>query len=194
MEKKPVMDGEGCNVLVSGARASFVTVFKPKAQAEGSEPKYSIALLLNKEKDAAQIEGLKEAILLVAKAKWKDKIPKFVVFGGDRCCLKEASTKEYDGYDEEHVFVSASSSRKIPVVGRDRMPLAEEDGKLYSGCYVNASIRLWAQDNKYGKRVNAQLRAVQFVRDGEAFGAGAVDPDKEFESLAGGEDDFLAGQ
>lgn len=189
--KKPVMDGEGCNVLVTGARASFVTVFKPKAQAEGSEPKYSIALLLDKEQDATQIAGLKEAILMVAKAKWKDKVPKDVVFGGGRCCLKEASSKEYDGYDEDHVFVSASSSRKIPVVGRDRMPLTEADDRPYSGCYVNCSIRLWAQDNRFGKRINAQLRAVQFVKDGEAFGAGAVDPNQEFESLAEDPGDIL---
>jgi len=55
----------------------------------------------------------------------------------------------------------------------------EENGKPYAGCYVNMSIRLWAQDNQFGKRVNAQLRAVQFVKDGEAFGDKPVDPQKE---------------
>lgn len=33
----------------------------------------------------------------------------------------------------------------------------EADGLVYSGCYVNARIELWAQDNANGKRVNAKL-------------------------------------
>jgi hypothetical protein len=191
MPQKLVMDGEGCNLKVVDARASFVTVFRPKAQSEGGEPKYSINFLLHKTKDAEVIKDLKAAVLMVAESKWgKGKAPKTVVFGGDRCCLKEANLKDYDGYDSDHLVVSASSPRPIPVVGRDLTPLAEADGKPYSGCYVNGSVRLWAQDNKFGRRVNAQLRAVQFVRDGEAFGAGTVDASKEFESLAEDADPF----
>ena len=185
MSQQIKLDGEGCNVKVVNARASFVTVFRPKAQSADSEPKYSINLLLDKAADAEGIKDLKAAIILVAEAKWgKGKVPKDVIFGGGRCCLKEASLKEYDGYDEAHLVVSASSAKPVPVVDRDMTPLAETDGKPYSGCYVNASVRLWAQDNKFGKRVNCQLRAVQFVKDGEAFGSGTVDPSKEFESLA----------
>jgi tripartite-type tricarboxylate transporter receptor subunit TctC len=55
------------------------------------------------------------------------------------------------------------------VVGRKLEVLTEDDNKPFAGCYVNATIRLWAQDNQYGKRINAQLRAVQYVKDGAAF-------------------------
>jgi hypothetical protein len=61
--------------------------------------------------------------------------------------------------------------------------LAEDDGVLYSGCYVNMTVTLWTQDNEYGKRVNANLRAVQFVKDGEAFGVAPVDAEEEFDEV-----------
>ena len=44
---------------------------------------------------------------------------------------------------------------------------------LYSGCYVNIQINIWAQNNVHGKRVNCELLAVQFAGDGDSFGGGA---------------------
>lgn len=35
-------------------------------------------------------------------------------------------------------------------------------------------VEFWAQDNNYGKRVNATLLGVQFVRDGAAFAGGTT--------------------
>ena len=53
-------------------------------------------------------------------------------------------------------------------------PLTEDDNRIYSGCYVNASVELWYQKNAYGKRVNANLLGIQFFKDGEAFGEGGT--------------------
>jgi hypothetical protein len=49
---------------------------------------------------------------------------------------------------------------------------------------VDVSIDVWAQDNNYGKRVNASLRGVKFARDGEPFAGGgaATEDDFEFEA------------
>jgi hypothetical protein len=54
---------------------------------------------------------------------------------------------------------------------------------------VNASIELWCQDNNYGKRINASLRGVQFLKDGEAFAGGGVANADEFDDLAADEID-----
>ena len=51
---------------------------------------------------------------------------------------------------------------------------------------VNATVNVWAQDNKYGKRVNAQLLGVQFYADGDSFGGGAVGSVDDFDDLAEG--------
>ena len=72
------------------------------------------------------------------------------------------------------------------VIDADKSPLTEQDGKPYSGCYVNASIELWAQDNNYGKRVNASLSGVQFFRDGDAFAGGRAADVDDFDDVTAG--------
>ena len=42
-------------------------------------------------------------------------------------------------------------------------------------------MRVWAQDHAdYGKRLNASVELIQFFKDGEAFGAGPVNPEDYF--------------
>ena len=48
--------------------------------------------------------------------------------------------------------------------------MAEEDDVLYAGCYVNASISIYAFSNNYGKFVMAQLNGIQFSKAGDSFG------------------------
>ena len=52
-----------------------------------------------------------------------------------------------------------------------------EPDDIYSGCMVNMVVQLWAQDHpEYGKRINANLKAIQFFEHGPAFsGAAPVD-------------------
>ena len=70
-----------------------------------------------------------------------------------------------------------------------RSPLVAADGKPYSGCHVNVIIDVWAQDNQYGKKINAQLQGIQFLRDGEAFSGGGVAADQsDFEEITEGAD------
>ena len=55
-----------------------------------------------------------------------------------------------------------------------------------------AKVEIWAQNNKYGKGIRAELRGVQFYRDGDAFTAGGVAKADEFEDLSVDGDDDLA--
>lgn len=166
-------------VTLKNVRLSFPALWKAKSINNGA-PKFSASFLLDKENQEDQIADLKKVAKEVAEAQWPKGIPK-----GVKNCVREGSEKEYDGYGDHVVFVSASSNNRIPVVAQDRTPLAEEDGKPYAGCYVNAVIRLWAQENDFGKRVNAQLCGVQFVKDGESFGDKPFNAEEEFEDLSG---------
>jgi len=69
------------------------------------------------------------------------------------------------------------------VIDGDKTILKEESGRPYSGCYVNANIEVWAQDNSFGKRINAQLKGVQFYRDGDAFSGSAPSSPDEFDDV-----------
>jgi hypothetical protein len=128
----------------------------------------------------------------VAKDKWKDKAA--AVYTSlektDKLALHDGDTKaQYDGV-AGNFFVSAAAqeSARPTVIDGNKAPLTAKDGKPYAGCYVNASIDLWAQDNKYGKRINAQLRGVQFAADGDAFSAGRPADSDEFEEVTEGAD------
>jgi len=169
-------------VKLKNVRLSFPALFEAKSFNEG-KPKFSAVFLLNKKTNAADIKAIRAAIEAVTKEKWPKGVKNL-----KPSCLHEGSEKEYDGYGEEVMYLSASSAKRVPVVDGDMSPLTEEDGRPYAGCYVNCSIRLWAQDNEYGKRINAQLRAVQFYKKGEPFGEKQADPEQEFEKVTDGDE------
>lgn len=95
----------------------------------------------------------------------------------------------WDGF-EGNLYVNTNSDRRPTIVDRDQSPLAQSDGKPYGGCKVNMILDVWAQDNGYGKKVNATLTGLQFVEDGDTFGAGAPPADaSKFPTLAVEDDD-----
>jgi hypothetical protein len=56
--------------------------------------------------------------------------------------------------------------------------------KLYGGCYVNAAVSPWVQDNQFGRAVRCNLIAVQFAKDGDSFGDAAPDVTGMFGAVA----------
>lgn len=177
-------------VRLRNVRLSFPSLFKPRAFEAGKEPTYQATFLMPRVGDPEEnLKLMQQGIALVVKNGLKGAHP-----GADRVCIrsgKEKGEAGIDGYSDAIAFCGSNSRKRPVVVNRDLTPLNEEDGKPYAGCFVNASVRLWAQDGaknpKWGKRVNAQLRAVQFWADGDQFGESSVDADDEFESEDGGE-------
>lgn len=187
-------------ITLHNVRLSFARLFTPKAFREGQKERFEGSFLLDPSSPVHQkdIKNIQAAALGVIKAKFNGKIPKgldlcFGYADGDPITVGPNKytnkPKEYDGY-EGMVFLSSANTTAPKVVLGQRDPqtgkfeqVSEESGIVYSGCYVNATITLWAQDNEYGKRVNANLRAVQFVRDGEAFGVAPVNADEEFDEV-----------
>lgn len=157
-------------------------------------------------KDRKMIAAIEAAIEAVIKAKWPKDTPKIKA---DKRCLRDGDEESYAGY-EGNWFVSAS--RTVYPAGGGKEPkrpfmifgprkTLQEDGTrkyvddpslLYAGCYVREKIRIWAQDDpEYGKRVNASIEAIQFLRDGEAFGGGQkTKVDDEFDEFGEDDDDL----
>lgn len=165
------------DIKLTNVRLSFANIFKPKS-FEGSEPAFSAAFIMDKKQHAKLIEEIKKAIDKLHKEELKGKSLKGT-------CLGDGADKDdIDGYGPGVMFLSARSKKRPAIVDRDKSPLVEDDGKPYSGCYVNAVVRLWAQDNQFGKRINASLRAIQFAKDGDAFGEAPVNTDEAFDDLS----------
>jgi len=160
-------------------------IFRAKAVNEGDKPSYNCCFLLPP--DHPDLPKLKAAIKAAATAKWgakADEVLKALV-AGDKVCLRKGDAKgEYEGFPG-NLYISARNRARPLVVDADgATPLTEADGRPYSGCFVNASIDVWAQQNSYGKRINAQLRGVQFFRDGDSFGGGAPATPDEFDDVS----------
>lgn len=167
-------------VILQNVRLSFPSLFH-KAQYQGNETKFEATFLIPKgDKVISQIE---KAIKEAAEEKFGvGKVPK-----GMKNPLIDGDEKEYNGY-EGMVAVKASSSRRVTILDRDKAPIVEEDNKIYAGCYVNAIIETWVQANDFGKRVNFNLLGVQFVKDGESFGAGNIDVTDDFNTIESDDD------
>ena len=161
-------------IQLKNVRLSFPSIFK-RSDFNGQEGKFEATFLLNKETQADQIAMLEKAIdSAIAEAKVK--VP------SDKRCFKDGDDFDYAGY-EGHMAFKASTNRRPTVIDRDKTPLAEDDGKPYAGCYVNAIVDIWIQDNNFGRRANGNLFGIQFVKDGDAFGAGDVDVTDEFDAF-----------
>jgi hypothetical protein len=176
-------------IMLRDARLAFPALFEPTTVAGEGKPRYSAALLLPA--DHPQLADIRKVIKAVATDKWKDKTAG-ILLGlekTDKVALHDGDTKtQYDGF-AGNFFISAASQENAPptVVDANRAPLTAKSGKPYAGCYVNASLEFWAQDNQWGKRVNCTLRGIQFVRDGDAFSAGRPADADEFDVVEGAE-------
>lgn len=179
-------------VKLNNVRCAFLAVFTPKESKNDDGKvihKFGGQLIIDPTKHGAEIKALNEVMVAVANEKWGAKGAAILAELKKKnrvCYYTDPYTDDTgnirEGFEDMH-RVSASSSRRPIVVDRDRSVLTQADGKPYSGCYINASIDVWAMDNTKGKRVCAEIKGVQFVRDGDAFGGGAPATPEEFDEL-----------
>lgn len=175
-------------IKLQNVRLAFPQLFEAKQVNGEGKPSFSASLLIDP-KDP-QLKAIENAALEVAKAKWGAKADAVVkqAKGQDKWVTHDGDLKSGMAGYEGMVYVNARNPVRPLVIDRDKTPLAEQDGKPYGGCYVNVSLELWAQDNQYGKRVNASLGGVQFVKDGDRFAGGSSADESDFDELADGAD------
>lgn len=188
-------DPKNHEVLLVGVRLSYPNLFKPmKSKDRPDEPgKFSASFILDKEKDKVQIAAINAKINAILAENNKG-----AKIAPDKLCLRDGSFKpDKEGYSDAVVFITASNARRPRVV--DKKSVRDANGKfvdiepgdprIFGGCYVNAVVRLWWQDNKEGgKRVNGSLESVQYVKEGEPFGSAPVDADEAFADVPDDED------
>lgn len=191
-KKKPETTNE-VRIVLKGVRLAFAQALYKKMQVNGEgSPAYSSSFIIPGDDDV-QIAAMEKAIEKAAKIKWGAKAPGILAAlkKKDRTCLHDGDDKaEWEGF-EGNMFVSARSNTAKPrVMPRDKDLTVEEgeDEAPYGGCIVDVSLGIWGQDNKFGTRINAQLRGVRFVDDGDAFGGGSPASADEFDDLSDGAD------
>lgn len=188
------------------ARAAFVRLDKPKSFDGSGNPRWETTFLLDPA-DKRGLEGLSAVIAAAADISKRAyeglvplelrKIAAIFIPGqaspdpktkadGVEVAFIDGDTKEYNGYAGMFVIPAHQDSTKIKPAIANRLGKDVSPGEPefpYSGCYVRGKITLWAQDNKYGRRIGVNLRGVQFVAEGEAFTQGELSAEDEFEAL-----------
>lgn len=163
---------------------SFPVLFKAKSFQDSKEA-FSANFLIDKED--YQIEIIKKAIKDLMNTQWTTN-PNLKA---DKIAFKDGDDVTYKGYSNMK-YITARNERKPMLKHLDLSNVQEEEGNLQAGDIVNVCVEFWAQDNKYGKRINANLVGVQFVKAGERFAsnnntddvfvriADEIDPDNPF--------------
>lgn len=175
-------------IMIPKARLSYPSLFQP-SEFEGQVGKYEATFLFPKS-DKKTYKALMTAIEDCREEAKLKKVKE------DMLCIKDGDEiyeEKEDGYEAYQGMwaVKAGNKKRPTVIDRDKSPLTEEDDAIYAGCYVNAIISPWAQDNKYGKRINANLLGVQFVKDGEPFGDAVVASEDDFDDIEDDDEDDL---
>ena len=179
-------------IKLTNVRLSFAQIWKATAFNEGQTPKFSANFLLDKNVHKKQIDSIKKTIKQMQTAAFGGTTPARMEY-----CFNDGESKAYDGYDNCY-YIAAGSTNRPKIIDRDRGVLVQQDDRPYSGCYVNAALSLWVQNNQWGKAIRCELKAIQFVKDGDRFGAKPVNTDEVFDDISeesavdAAEDDFLS--
>lgn len=196
MAEKEKAKSANKRIRLDAVRVAFPKLYE-KEVFQGKPTGYAISAVI--EPGSAQDKLLQSAMKEVATAKWGDKgiaQLKHLFVQGDTC-LKLHNPElpsEVSGFEKAHRFKAINSDARPVVIDQKRNPIAEEDGIIYAGCFCNLVVDIWAQDNQFGKRINAKLKGVQFLRDGPAFTADVpIDVDSDFEDISEGIDDDAEG-
>lgn len=168
-------------VFLKDVRINF-----PQIWQKSKFDKYGATFVWNEED--ALVEKLKAAI---AKVTQGEKLKGHKVKANDKC-LRFGELSKCEGFE---VTLNSGNNDQPYVFGPDGRTRIESrsDCRIYSGCRVNAKVRVWGQNNDYGKKVNCQLVAVQFARDDEPLTSTKVseaDAVEGFGEVESSEDDF----
>lgn len=199
-------------VILLNIRCSFVALFEPDKQKQDDGtiretwksnflfPKdgHDKMIAVYKGQRMPVLKALKMASAEAKQKKWGDE-KNWPKLKPEKLFLRDGDLENWDGYAGHHYVSSNAPLQDRPAVvtnrkdGNNEWIEAQAGGKAspYSGCFVNATIEIWCQDNEHGKRINAKLKAVQFFKDGDAFGAAPTNPNEDFsDDMAGSEGSF----
>ena len=170
------------NVITPVGTLSYPNLFEPRAADEGSEPKYSCAIVFD---EGTDLTALKEVAIETAKAKWGDKAEAMIRNGKLRMPFR--TDGEEKGYPEGSTFMNVRSKNRPGIVsvypdpGTGRpMPITNPDS-LYPGCKVRLSVGCFAYDVSGNRGVSFGLGNVQKVSEGERLD-GRSSAEHEFEA------------
>ena len=170
--------GDTTNVTTGEARLSYVHLFKPHAQQQGAEEKYSCTVLVPKSDTAtkARIDAAIEAARQKGvNGKWNGVCPPILphpVHDGDG--VRPSDGMPFGPECKGHWVFTASAKADYPpeVVDQNGNPMINQS-EMYSGVYALVNVEFYPYLFGGKKGIGCGLGPVKKVRDGEALGGSA---------------------
>lgn len=176
-------------IKLVNVRLAFSDLFEARDFNSDGNFKFSSTFLFPPNHPANK--DIEAAIKKVAADKWGAKaeaLLKSIRGNANKFCFRNGEEKpDYDGFDG-NMYIKASNKARPLVLDRDMSPLTAADGRPYSGCFVNATITIFAYDKNGNKGISASLGGVQFFKDGDAFAGGGVASEDDFDEITEGAD------
>ena len=184
---------ETSTLWIKDARLGFPALAAAKA-VQGGEPKFSCNFILLP--TAVEWAEMGQIVMGMATAKWGDNAAGVMnLIGADKRlrCYGQGTEKldklgqVYDGFPGM-MYISASNDAQPKLYAQNATelpPTANINQLFVGGNYVSGVISFWLQDNTFGRAVRANLDGVQFLREGEHFGATGPDTDAIFTPAPG---------
>ena len=191
------------SIKIENVRFSYPHLDKPYAGknndgSQAGKPKFGIVGMLPKKTHAAAKELVVEAMneLLAANKDGKGVAP---TVSSDKKFIRNGDDHEKAETYAGHWIVSAREERQPSVRDKQAQLVTEPSAiakLVYGGAWGHIMIRPWYQDGQkvgagYGKRVNAGLVGVQFIRDDKPFGEGRVDDSDAWAAEEGSNSDGM---
>lgn len=172
------MQGRRLNTPVF--RISFPNLYKPTSY-KNSKEEYSVTMIFE---EPELLKELKAACLELRQKQWPNKTN----WEGIATPFKDGSRKAHlAGYGFGKVFAKAKrdGAQGPPTVvdrGVNVIP-ADQAHIVYAGAYAIASVHPYTWEGPDGPGMSFNLNNLQFVKNGEPFGASAIDPKADFTPL-----------
>ncbi len=192
------------SIKLKNVRIAFIEDLRNAAQFDGQGAfRYSATFLV--QPGSANDKIVNDAILEAATDAWAKKAEAMLAgFRGNtnKFCYIDGNTKpDYEGFEDMFYL---SSHRKQddgrpllldmyadPATGKPARLIDQstgewlpgKEGRIYAGCYVNATLDIYAQAKNY-PGIRASLKAVQFAGDGDSFSGARRGTEDDFDAAA----------
>jgi len=166
----------GTKVKLKDVRTSFVNDLWEKGEFQGRPTGYGVTLLIPP--NHPQIKEIDDAVAAEKQAVWGGKKVRMIRDDPLHPCDEK---EDFDMLDGDWLYIRANNKNKPTAFYGDEL-VETNDGRIYSGCWVDAIIEIYAQAHKsYGNNINVSLLGVKFRRDDEAFAGGRTASREDFE-------------
>lgn len=202
-------------------RVCFVKLAEPVENDLSHKLEYSVECRIPKD-DKKTINSIREAMKKACIEKFGDKPAKWPSDfreedffethlsknGKDGFFLRDGDKKDSEDYEGQAFFTARQSAKKGKTPTQPRCGKLVGDGKwvaltgarleeeIYSGCYADVVIDVYAYDNEGNKGIGAALKAVMKTAEGERMSGGAPVNMEDFfgeetaDEIDAGEDDL----